>query len=79
VRAHRNFRDAAATDVPDPTWRTPVDTRTIEVEHRLGELRRCAAVIRAERASAARAPDLGPFGGLRLALGQRLIAAGQAL
>jgi hypothetical protein len=56
-----------------------MDTRTIEVEHRLDELRRCAAVIRAERASDARAPDLGPFGGLRLALGRRLIAAGHAL
>jgi len=53
--------------------------RTIEVEHRLDELRRCAALIRAERAREAQRPSLGAFSGLRLALGRRLVAAGHAL
>ncbi len=55
-----------------------MDERTIEVEHRLDELRRDSALLRAER-EAARAADATPFGGLRLALGRRLVAAGTAL
>ncbi len=58
--------------------RFPMDERTIEVEHRLDELRRDSALLRAGR-DAPRTADASRFGGLRLALGRRLVAVGTAL
>jgi hypothetical protein len=55
-----------------------MDERTIEVEHRLDELRRDSALLRAER-DATRTADAAPFGGLRRALGRRLVAVGTAI
>ena len=56
-----------------------MDERTIEVEHRLDELRQASALVRAERQVGGHAPDGGPLSGIRLALGRRLVAAGTAL
>jgi hypothetical protein len=54
-----------------------MDPRMFEVEHRLDELRRCSADLRAEREAAASAD--GRWTDLRVALGRRLVEVGTAL